>query len=94
MAFKLRAFNQSVIKSDEGFTVQFLSRDILRYSDKELVVCVGFDAGGGFVSLMCKTIMQLSPHPGQRLSPTQEKRVFDNILNALNWRGLTVDFIT
>lgn len=94
MSFKIPLLNRSIIKSDEGFTIKFVSGEILRYSDKELVLCIGFDSGANMIGLMCKTLTQLAPHPGEDLSALQEKRVFDNIINALTWRGLTVDFIT
>ena len=94
MTFTSPLFNRSVIQSDGGYTVHFLSREVLRYSDKELVLFVGFDAGGGVISLMYKTMTQLAPKPGAKLSRSQEERVFCNLYDALTWKGFSVDFIT
>jgi hypothetical protein len=93
MTFTSPLFKQSLIQSDDGYTVQFLSREVLRYADGELVLFVGFDAGGGSISLMYKTVTQLAPHPGAKLSCSQEERVFGNLFDALAWKGFSVDFI-
>jgi hypothetical protein len=87
MSFKVPLFDRSTVKSDNGFTVKLVSWEHLRYTDHELVLVMKIDVGVGVVSIVYRSIHEISSSSDAGLSPAQEKKALNNIVDALSWRA-------
>ena len=66
----------------------------MSYTRGELTLTLRIDIGGGVVSLVCNSLYDLNQSLRGQLTPQQEKEIFDNVVDALTWRGWSVDFVT
>jgi len=94
MTFRVPLFRRSTVESDEGFSVTVESREHLRYQRGELALELKIDMGGGVISLVVNSLYDLNSELKGHLTSPQEKEIFDNIVDALKWRGWFVDFVT
>lgn len=94
MTFRVPWFRSSTTRSDEGFFITLKSWERLQYTRGELTMVFKIDAGAGFISLVSNSLYDLNPNLKGRLTSSQEKEIFTNIVDALTWRGWTVDFVS
>ncbi|WP_419804498.1 hypothetical protein [Terriglobus sp.] len=82
-------FWSGTVESDEGFTIQFLSRERLRYIEAGLCLDMPYESVDRSVQVMptfesCETWMSVTVPDSER------KRVLDNIVRALGSNGWSV----
>lgn len=80
----------NAIESDEGFVVEFMSRDCLAYSegDTKWEVEIEFLAGPSVLAIYQTTLHRLPPpvNAGE-VSDADRTRIIDNIRRAFRFRG-------
>jgi hypothetical protein len=94
MTFRVPWFRSSTTQSDEGFSITLKSWERLQYKRGELTIDLKIDAGAGFISLVSNSLYDLNPGLKGRLTSSQEKEIFSNIVDALSWRGWKVDLVS
>ena len=93
MAFRVPLFDRSTTVSDEGFRVTFVSWSFLRYQAGDLSLDFYCEAGGGGVIIEQSSIKRINPEASRYLNAEQEKVILSNIIDALEWRGWTVQVV-
>lgn len=91
MRFKVPLFKRSKIIADDGFTVTIESWERLRYDRGELLLYVDIDVGGGTLRLIRTSLSPLNPETQGNLTSAQCSEILANIVDALTWRGWTVE---
>jgi hypothetical protein len=79
--------------SDKGFTVTVVSRSELRYEENDRVMTISIEQGDRHIDVFHSTIRRWD---GQEtlISKADDYRITQNILEALRWRGWTVEVVT
>jgi hypothetical protein len=94
MTFKVPLLHRSTTVSDEGFKVTFLTRGTLRYQFRDLSIILDIDVGDRYLTIDHSSLQKKNAEKSRQLSADQEMRIFCNIIDALTWRGWTVDVVT
>jgi len=91
--FRVPLLHRSSIISDQGFTVTVVSRSKLEYRENQRVMSISIEQGGRHIDVFHSTIRRWD---GESLpiSNADDRRITENILAALRWRGWTANVVT
>lgn len=85
--FKIPLLNRHTVVSDEGFKVTFISRNILKYEEGDLVARLNIDGDGKRMDLLAHSIRIESTQNGQTSKDEERHRIVRNVVRVLEWKG-------
>jgi hypothetical protein len=77
------------IVSDEGFSVTFVSRNILKYDEGGISVLIDIDGDGKQMDVIANS-MRASDPKGRLPEETTARKIEHNVARALEWKGWSV----
>ena len=86
--FRIPLFRRNMIISDEGFTVIFVNRNVIRYEDQNVSLLVDIDGDGKRTDVLANSIRPALHSGARSLDADSVDRAERNVLRALEWRGL------
>lgn len=92
--FNTPFFHRGTIHSDEGFRVVLIKRYFLTYEDRQLSLLLTRDSVPGNMDIFRTPIKDSKTGELVILDELTHKRVFDNMVRALEWKGYQVRVIS
>ena len=88
--FKIPLLNRHKIVSDEGFTVTFVSRNVLMYEEDGISLLIDVDGDGKQMDVISSSLRPVTL--GKKLpDDLGVRKIEGSIARALEWRGWSVD---
>lgn len=90
--FRIPLLHRHTIVSDEGFAITFTSRNVLRYDEGAISLLIDIDGDGKRMDLVTNSMRTSEPN---NESPDEMtlRRIEDNLVRALEWRGWSVQVV-
>ena len=76
--------------SDEGFTITFVSRNILRYDEGSISLLIDIDGDGKQMDVLFRSLRLAFDADQQLPNDMTLRKIEHNVARALEWRGWTV----